>query len=62
MAKKRKCDYIRIRVNDELPRIGSGVRWVRIVKMGWKWVHLADRLDRKQRLRRGVWDKLEEGA
>ena len=39
--KKRKAyrDGVRVRFEDECPRIGSGWRWCS-VKVGRKWVHL----------------------
>ena len=42
MTRKRKKSDCRVRLNDEAPRIGSGVRGVQVLKTGRKWVRIRE--------------------
>lgn len=42
MARKRKKSDLRLYLQDEAPRVGSGWRGVQVVKVGRVWVHLRE--------------------
>lgn len=59
MARKRPRSDMRIHLDDECPRIGSGVRGVQIVSVGPKWARFKETATQTPgKLRRPVWDKL----
>jgi len=48
-----------VHLNDEAPRIGSGVRLIRVLSLGWKWVKIENPCTgRQKKLSRSVWDEL----
>jgi hypothetical protein len=50
---------LHIYFKDEVPRIGSGWRYIVVDKLGWKWVTIRDpHSHRKARIRRSLWDRL----
>lgn len=52
---------VTLHLNDELPKVGSGHRRVRLIKQGPKWTRLAYGLEFKNRLRipTRVWTQLK---
>lgn len=42
MARKRKKSDLRLYLQDEAPRVGSGWRGVQVVKVGRVWAHLRE--------------------
>ena len=54
-----KAKTQRLHINDELPRIGSGVRQV-LVRVGRKWVYVAEPGGGMQRVKRTVYDKIKK--
>lgn len=56
--KEHAGERTRLLLNDELPRIGSGVRTVYVLKKARKWVTV-EYQDHKHHIRRHVWDRLK---
>lgn len=52
----------KIYLKDECPRIGSGMRLVRILSRGWKWVRIESRDGTRARLRLNTWNEIERGS
>jgi len=52
---------IRIHLNDEAPRIGSGWRNVEVLTLGYKWVTVRAYGARKK-FKRKVWDEIVKGS
>lgn len=42
MARRRKKSDLRLYLQDEAPRVGSGWRGVQVVKVGRVWAHLRE--------------------
>jgi hypothetical protein len=56
-----KAKLQRLHINNELPRIGCGVRQL-LVRSGRKWVHLAEPGGGMQRIKRTVYDTIKRLA
>ena len=58
-----KTDFIEVQLKDELPRVGSGSRWVKVEKIGRKWVTLITQSHERVRVSKTLWStirKIEE--
>jgi hypothetical protein len=59
--RKAKGETIRVHLDNEIPRIGSGFRLVTVVRLGRKWVSLAVAGRAKNlRVSRRVWDSIKK--
>jgi hypothetical protein len=60
MAKAKPTgELIQLHLMDEIPRIGSGRRWVVVLSLGHKWVRLHCPSRRKNiKITRRVWDRI----
>ena len=60
MTLSQHSQYI-VHLHDEAPKIGSGVRIVEAISIGWKWVRIKSPCNTKSatKLRRSVWDSIK---